>query len=509
MNDFLEEKQALLSSFLLFTKTFFKLRTGREFKMSYPVCRESHQIIIARELTKVFNLETKRLLINIPPGHAKSTFLKYFIAWAMAWYPDCQFLYISYSHELAAKHTADIKKIMELTHYRKLFGIEISRDSSAKDDFKTLQGGAVKAFGSSGGITGQDAGLPNLDRFSGCVLMDDMHKPDEAHSETRLENVKNNYIETISPRPRGPNVAQISIGQRLREGDLPDCFIHKFDGHEWKKIILKAVDDAGNVLAPDLLSKEDLTIMKDVQPYKYASQYQQDPIPAGGGIFKPEWFILLDEEPDILATFITADTAETSKTHNDPTVFSFWGLYKILNDGIDTGLMGLHWLDCLEAWLEPKDLHSTFMQFWADCMRHKVKPQTAAIEKKSTGTTLASVLGDIQGIGVIEVERTRESGSKTARFLQMQPYAASKQISLPAYGKHTKACVDHMKKITANETHRRDDRADTCYDGVKLGLIDKSIYYETPHSAKAQRVADEISGNFKLIQQQRTKKWQM
>src|SRR5689334_19011002 len=145
MDSLMEERAKLLGSLLLFTQVFYKLRTNREFQLSDPVGRESHFITICRELTKVLRLETNRLLINVPPGHGKSELMIHFIAWAMAHYPDSQFLYISYSQELAAKHTHTIKQIMELAQYRKLFGVELRQDSSAKDDFKTIQGGAVKA----------------------------------------------------------------------------------------------------------------------------------------------------------------------------------------------------------------------------------------------------------------------------------------------------------------------------------------------------------------------------
>ena len=36
-------------------------------------------------------------------------------------------------------------------------------------------------------------------------------------------------------------------------------------------------------------------------------------------------------------------------------------------------------------------------------------------------------------------------------------------------------CIEHMSKITANDTHRYDDIADTVYDAVRLGLIDGTI----------------------------------
>lgn len=471
MSDLLTRKAQLFGSLLMFTRVFYKLRTGREFEVKDSIGRESHIITICRELTKAFRLETNRLLINVPPGHGKSTLLQHFVAWSMAQQPDGQFLYISYSSDLAAEHTYAIKQIMSLPDYEKTFGVTIAKDSSAKDNFKTMAGGAIKAFGSAGSITGQNGGLQGvMDRFTGAIIMDDMHKPDEVFSDTRREAVKTNYGNTILQRARSPIVPFIFLGQRLHEDDLPAGFIDKkIDGHEWKQVILKAIDDAGNVLAPHIKTKQDLRLMEEHQPYAYAAQYQQNPQPAGGGIFKPEWFVLLDKEPEILATFITADTAETDKNYNDATVFSFWGLYRILEDNVDIDLYGLHWIDCYELRIEPKDLEAEFRQFYADCMRHKVKPKMAAIEKKSTGTTLLSVLKGFRGLQLIDIERNRGSGSKIARFFEIQRYIASKRVSLPCLGKHTAQVIDHCRKITANGTHRFDD---ICFvKGTKIATL--------------------------------------
>jgi predicted phage terminase large subunit-like protein len=492
MDDLLEEKAKLLGSLLLFTQVFYKIRTGRDFVLSKPVARESHYITICRELTKVLRLETLNLLINVPPGHGKSELLIHFVAWAMAHFPDSQFLYISYSHEIAAKHTYTIKQIMELPLYKRLFNVEIRHDSSAKDNFKTLQGGSIKAFGSSGSITGQDAGLPNLTRFSGCTIMDDMHKPDEVFSDTRRETVKNNYDNTILRRLRGPLVPQIGIGQCLHEDDLMMNLRAGWDGREWRNVVLEARDGAGNILAPNLTPKDMLDNMDDQSPYVYAAQYQQNPMPAGGGIFKRDWFVKLDDEPDILATFITADTAETDKTYNDPSVFSFWGLYKIHAFGADTDVYGLHWLDCVEQWLEPKDLEDAFAEFYADCLRYPVQPNLAGIEKKSTGVTLSSILKTKRGLTILDIERTRASGSKTARFLEIQPFVASQRISLPANAKHTELCIRHCEKITANDTHRHDDIADTLYDAVKLGLIDKIVMPSVVREQEEQNIINKL-----------------
>jgi hypothetical protein len=492
-----EVASRLRGSLLEFTKFFYPILTGREFIISQPIGRESHHIIIFRELTKAFRLElvNQRLIITVCPGSGKSTMIVMFIGWAMASYPDSRFLYISYSKVLAAKHTETVKRLMQLSHYQYLFSVHIRHDSKAKDYFQTTKGGSVAAFGSQGAITGQDAGLPGLDRFSGAVIIDDAHKPDEVHSDTIRKTAIDNYRETIQQRPRGINVPFISIGQRLHEDDLWAYMLAKKDGYDWNKVILKSIDDAGNALYPEVWPREKLLRLQETDPYVYASQHQQDPIPAGGALFKPEWFVLLDEEPDVLYSMIICDTAETSKSYNDATVFSFFGIYEIESYGIKTGEYGLHWIDTLECRIEPKDLKGTFLEFWAQCMRYKVPPKMVAIEKKSTGGTLLSLLDDIRTVRLMDIPRTREQGSKTKRFLAIQPYLAERRVSFPADGRHVKLCIEHMSKITANETHRWDDIADTLADGVRMALIEKTLISSQFNTTNYDDVAAQLSEN--------------
>ncbi len=493
MDDLTNLRVDLLSNFFFFNRFIFKERTGRDFIVSRPQSNESHFLTICRELEDVFHGKTQRLLINCPPGWSKSELIKNFICWATAWYSDACHLYISYSHELASSHTHSIKQTMMLPIYRKLFGVEINRESSAKDFFKTTNGGAVAAFGSSGAITGRDAGLPGLDHYSGGVFIDDIHKPDEVHSDVIREKVKRNYIETIEPRCRGHNVPIVIIGQRLHQDDLFTYLMNGEDGQKWKSVVIKALDDVGNARYPEVMPRETLMTMKQFKPYVFASQYQQNPIPAGGGLYKDDYFPLLEACPDILATFITGDSAETDKEWNDKTVFSFWGLYEIkFKNTAVPNLYGLHWLDCRQLQIEPKDLEAEFLDFWSSCMTFKVKPQCAIIEKKSTGVTLVSVLKNTQGIKVIGIDRTVKSGSKTQRFIDMQQYIAAKQVSLPFGAKHTKMCLDHMTDITANNTHRFDDIADTCYDAVNAAFIDKIIVHQVAQTVDYNQLASSM-----------------
>lgn len=477
MDDLTRLRVDCLSSFFFFNRFIFKTRTGRDFIISQPMGNISHFAEIAKALEDVFYGKIKYLLINCPPGWSKSELIKNFIAWCYAHYADCNHLYISFAHELASSHTHIIKQTLMLPIYRRLFPhVEINRESSAKDFFKTTSGGAVAAFGSSGPVTGRDAGLPGLDRYSGGVFIDDIHKPNEVHSDVIREKVKRNFVETIATRCRGYNVPIVIIGQRLHQDDLFNYLLNGGDGNKWHHVNIESLDQVGNARYPEVMPLEKLLIIKETQPYVFASQYQQNPIPAGGGLFKEDYFVLLEECPDIMATFITCDSAETEHEWNDKTVFSFWGLYQIKVRGEPVpDLYGLHWLDCREMNIEPKDLENEFLDFWASCMTFKVKPSIAIIEKKSTGVTLVSVLKKQQGLKVIGIDRTRKSGSKSDRFVDMQQYIASKQISLPMLAKHTKMCIKHMTDITANDTHRFDDIADTCYDAVNAAFIDKII----------------------------------
>lgn len=479
-----EEKAKLLGSLLYFIRVFYKAHTGREFRVSEPVGRESHHIIVCRNLMRLFRLEEMRLVINIPPGHGKSTMLQFFVAWAWAHYPDAKFLYISYSHDEASKNTSQVRGIISHPLYRKFFGVDLDQASSAKDDFKTIQGGALKAFGSGGAVTGKDAGFPGSDRFSGMLIMDDMHKPDEVFSDSIRTGVINNFQQTIAQRVRGPKVPTVFIGQCLHEDDIAAFFKRSGDGYVWSQVVLKGIDDAGNILDPNVRTLSDYMTMEKFSSYVFHAQYQQNPQPAGGGIFKKDDFVLLDYEPDIIATFITADTAETDKTYNDATVFSFWGLYKInehSGDVVDD--FALHCIDCVELRVEPKHLQSEFISFYSECNMHRIRPSLVAIEKKSTGVTLLSCLSEMRGLIVRDIKRSgiglskgeRFKESKIGRFMQIQTHVAKKLISLPTIGRHTKNFIEHMSKITMNNSHRHDDIADTVYDAVKIALIDKTL----------------------------------
>jgi predicted phage terminase large subunit-like protein len=485
-----EEFASLLRGSLIeFTAYFTKYITGRDFIIAEPLGQKASQITLCRALTSIFRLENPghNHSFHIAPGTGKTLQMCMFVAWTYTHYSDCNYLYISNAKDLATMATAFIKQIMTSEMYVWLFDVDISRDSRAKEHFATTGGGNVAAFGSDGGITGRNAGLPILDRWSGCVLYDDAEKPKTVHSDTIRLEIQRNYRETIAPRPRSPVVPILYIGQRLHEDDLANYFITGKDVRQWIVTLLPSEDVHGNALHPHLYSPEYLSELREKAPYVYWSQHMQNPLPSGGSLFKPEWIVQLDKTPDILVTFITADTAETADSWNDASVFSFWGVYEIEYEGRKTGDIGLHWIDTVELRIEPKDLKEEFLDFWGECHRFKVPPTIAAIEKKSTGVTLVSVLRDLRGITIRDIKRDRSSGSKGDRFVECQSFVGARLVSINANAKHKDLVLSHISKITANNTHRHDDIMDTFCDAINIALVEKTIGIPTQSDAMEQQ----------------------
>lgn len=486
----------LLGSFTLFVQFFFPLVEGRSFEEPRPFSREPHTRVIARALTRVYRADyAHNLYVMLPPRHFKSTMCCYFIAWTMAAYPDSRNLYISYGAELASEKTETILKIMSTYEYGDLFGVYINPKKRARDNFATTKGGTVKARGLNGQITGSDAGLPFEPRWTGCVIIDDAHKPDEVFSDTIREFVIKNYQQTVRGRSSSPRVPIIFLGHALHEEDLGQYIKNGHDILDWEGIILPALDDVGNALAPEVLTAERLNKMKAEAPYVFWSQYQQKPTPAGGALFKEDWMVLLDKEPEMLATFITIDCAETDKTYNDATVLSFFGVYH-LPDGSDA----LHSINTWEIRVEAADLEAKFWDFYDTCLRYPKKPDFVLIEEESNGVFLSSILKRVRGIQIRTVKRKR---SKAQRFLDCEPFFGQRRISFPRYSNHTALCITHLTKISPAMSHAHDDIADTFADAIDITFISQSAYRKLSkkHSDVTKALVGDLHRRNSLINQ--------
>lgn len=483
-----EVKAELLTDLLLFTRVFFKLRTGRDFEVHQSISRESHYVTMAKALERVFRGECKNLIISIPPRYGKTTLAMALVAFGIANYPDSNYLYVSISSDLATRATSEIKQIITTPYFKRMFGVDLRGDSKAKDSFTTTAGGSIEGLGGQSTIVGKGAGVRGVNRWGGCIIIDDIHAPQSITSDSVRNSVIDWYYSTLQSRKNSKNCPTIYIGQRLHCGDLA---AHLMESGDWEKLVIPAIDVAGNALCPQLHDIAQLRRMQELDRYVFAAQFMQNPTPEGGGLFRKEDFPILDKQPNILKTFITCDCAETEDRINDATAISLWGVYRIEQFGKPTDLYGLHWLDCVEIFVEPRDLRDNFMEFYSTACKYGI-PSFCGIEKKSAGTYLVSILKEVQGLTVLPIEVNAGSGSKMDRFIRMQPYIAQKLITLPFGARHIKLCLEHMSSITSNDSHRRDDIADTCQQAIQMTMIDKSAVHFFASDINSYRKSEKI-----------------
>ena len=286
--------------------------------------RNWHHKAICDALMRVYRGETKNLIINIPPRYSKTELaVTNFCAWAMGKAPDSEFIHTSYSAKLAAKNSAGVKEQIVHEAFGEIFpGVELAGDATAKDDWKTSQGGSFYATGSGGTITGFGAGKAR-EGFAGAIVIDDPHKADEANSDTVREGVIEWFQNTLESRVNNPDTPKILIMQRLHERDLAGWLLDGGNGEHWEHLCIPAVNDGswpewsggeiGDALWPWKHDIAALQVMERTKPYVYSGQYGQRPAPAAGGLIKPDLIPIVDALPRGLRTARGWDFAATDE----------------------------------------------------------------------------------------------------------------------------------------------------------------------------------------------------
>ncbi len=274
-----------------FTRWMFLQRRG------YAWQKAAHHAAICNALMRVFNGDTKRLIINVPPRYSKTELVNNFIAWSLGRAPDSEYILTSYAAQLATNNSWQIREMVRQPEYQAIFGgVALRSDSSAKHEWRTTAGGIIYSAGAGGTITGYGAGK-HREGFAGALILDDPHKADEARSEVMRKNVIDWFQNTLESRKNSPNTPIILIMQRLHEEDLSGWLLKGGNGEKWDHVCLSAIRADGTALWPEKHNIETLRRMEQAAPYVFAGQYMQSPAPLDGGIFKPGRLQIVDAIP--------------------------------------------------------------------------------------------------------------------------------------------------------------------------------------------------------------------
>lgn len=216
-------------------------------------------------------------------------------------------------------------------------------------------------------------------------------------------------------------------------------------------------------------SVEELKLIEKGDPYTYASQYQQNPTPDGGGMFKDSYWNHYEVLPPTITTIrIYCDTAQKTGELNDYSVFQCWA---------KCPKTGIYLIDQLRGKWEAPELESNLVSFWNKHKAHLKKrkgAQCVKVEDKSSGSSL---IQSIKKDYIIPIEGIQRNKDKVLRAAATVKYFASGYIYLPKDAQWLHDYKDEFRQFTPLMTHKHDDQVDPTLDAVEDLIVFQDMNY--------------------------------
>lgn len=225
----------------------------------------------------------------------------------------------------------------------------------------------------------------------------------------------------------------------------------------------------GEMLWASKHDHEKFKVIETGDPYTCSSQYQQNPSPVGGGMFKDSYWKYYDVlPPDIDIIRIYCDTAQKTSERNDWSVFQAWGRSRT---------KGIFLIDQFRDKVEAPQLESNLVSFWNKHKPNLHRPlgaQLVKVEDKSSGSSL---IQSIKQDYLIPIEGIQRNTDKVLRAMGVVKYFASGYIHLPAGAEWLFDYTQEFGKFTPLMTHKHDDQIDPTMDAVEdLIVFGDDIY---------------------------------
>lgn len=427
-----------------------------------------------------------------------------FPAWNWAqpkdnWGPTCgphvQFLHASYGQQLSLRDSTKCRRLIESPWYQKLWGenFKLQGDQNTKTRFDNNMNGSRLSTSVGSALTGEGGSI---------IVVDDPNAAQEAFSEATIASTIEWWDSALSTRLNDPKTgAFVVIQQRLSEEDLTGHILSKDMGdwthlclpmrYEWQRhsqtilgydleeepvvwndprgcielegeeISLVEIDEDGNRVAigpeaqvelderegrllwPERFGENEVRILeKQLGPWAAAGQLQQRPEPKGGGIIKREWWMPWDNSiyPNMDMIIACLDTAYTTKTENDPSAMTIWGVFS--GDVVAQNMKQMGgWSErayaeshprvmLMYAWQGRYELHELVSKVGQTCRNMRV--DQLLIENKAAGHSVAQEMRRLYGFESFGVTMfDPKSQDKMARLYSVQHFFAEGLIYAP------------------------------------------------------------------------------
>lgn len=310
---------------------------------------------LERFLEQVERGESPRLLLALPPRTGKSKLAsEEFVGWGIGKHPEWEFISTSYNLTLPTTFSRRIRDRSRDPAYQALFPtMQLHDESQSVESWLTTAGGAYRAAGVGGPITGQGAHV--------AIVDDPIKNWEEADSAVVRESLWDWYLSTLHSR-LAPGGGVLVIQTLWNDDDLAGRLqaAAKEGGDQFEVVLYPAINESHDEylgpdgweilrvppgMAPPAGSTLLRPVMTALHPERYSLKellakkrnyeslgqrrmwsalYQQNPIPEDGEQFTRDMFAYIDRLPSLVGMYVfqSWDFAITEKQTSDWTVGS-------------------------------------------------------------------------------------------------------------------------------------------------------------------------------------------
>lgn len=295
-----------------------------------------HHVWMCDKLQLMESREVLRMLISMPPGHAKSTYSsRLYPSWYMG--RNVKHKYIQAGHTTSfceSEFGKKTKAIIDSERFRDVFpDIYLAVDSKAAGNWSLAgTGGQYLTRGVGQGISGFRAHMAGVD--------DPFASREDAESQTIRDKVYDWFSADFTTRLL-PNSPMFVVATRWHSDDLCgriEDMNRQGRGLPWEVINLPAIcedpeidpmgRDEGEPLWPDFYTHDHLMNLKaTLPPRDWNSLYMGKPVDEEGGVIIGDWLKTYDMLPGHNSrkrTVVSVDSAIKATERSDFTAIGVW-----------------------------------------------------------------------------------------------------------------------------------------------------------------------------------------
>lgn len=374
---------------------------------------------------RVINREAREydLIINVPPGSTKTIIVNQMLnGWMWAKDQKIRVISASSTNGLATESSEKTRDLILSDKYQRMFpDVKLKKDSSGKTNYKTSKMGQRYTTSVGATVTGIHAHIK---------LYDDLISVQDSNSEVARLQANNFMLQTLNSRNVDPVITPvILIMQRLHELDPTGMALLR-----WKKVrhIVLPAELSDRVSPPEAIELYSNGLLDPIRKpreileqereslgsYAYAGQYEQTPAPDSGGIFKKEWFEIIDFLPSHrdLAWNFTMDTAYTKNILNASSGLLAWAV-----DGHNLLIRSYE-----EVWFETPELNDYIPHFVE--VNGYSKRSMIFVEPKANGLDIVQTVKKHTGLN-IKADKA-PTKDKVARARDIAPVCEAGRVRL-------------------------------------------------------------------------------